>query len=64
MFVAFAMLAACGILVLSTPLLRAQSGTFSSFDAPGAGGQGTFPIAINRSGLIVGYFTQTGHSQS
>jgi uncharacterized membrane protein len=61
MFVAFATLAACGILVLSAPLLRAQSGTFSSFDAPGAGGRGTFPIAINRSGLIVGYFTDSSN---
>jgi uncharacterized membrane protein len=54
---AFAMLATCGIFLLSTPLLRAQTpaATFSSFDAPGAA-QGTFPLAINRSGLIVGYF--------
>jgi len=40
--------------VLSAAAAQAQ-GTFVSFDAPGAA-QGTFPMAINRSGLIVGYF--------
>ena len=60
-FLAFATLTGCGIFVLSTPLLRAQAGTFSSFDAPGAGGRGTFPLAIDRSGLIVGYFTDSGN---
>lgn len=65
---AFAMLAACSIFVLSTPLLRAQApaSTFLSFDAPGAGtsdGQGTFPVAINRSGLIVGNFTDSSRVQ-
>jgi hypothetical protein len=37
--------------------------TFVPIDAPGAGtgeGQGTFPLAINRSGVIVGYFTDGG----
>ena len=65
---ALAVLAACSILVLSTPLIRAQApaATFLSFDAPGAGtaqNQGTFPLAINRSGLIVGYFTDSSNVQ-
>src|SRR5204863_4738038 len=34
----------------------AQSFTFTSFDAPGAGQAGTFPFSINSRGLIVGYF--------
>src|SRR5271166_5598132 len=44
---------------LSARSLSAQA-TFVPIDAPGAGtgqGQGTFPLAINRSGVIVGYFT-------
>jgi uncharacterized membrane protein len=58
---AFAVLAACGVLVLSTPLLRAQApaGTILSFDEPDAGaafGEGTVPVAINSNGVIVGYY--------
>ncbi len=39
---------------------RAQQGTFTTFDAPGAGtgsGQGTFAFAINPAGVITGYYT-------
>ncbi len=58
---AFVMLAACCILVLSTPLLRAQApaGAILSFDEPDAGtafGEGTVPVAINANGVIVGYY--------
>ncbi len=55
--VAFAALIVFGT---SNQVLHAQ--TFTSFDAPGAA-QGTFPIAINRSGLIVGYFVDAGGVQ-
>ena len=34
----------------------AQSFTFTSFDAPGAGQAGTFPFSIDSRSLIVGYF--------
>ena len=39
--------------------LRASDGTFTIFDAPGAGtgpGQGTFAENINPNGLIAGYY--------
>jgi hypothetical protein len=61
---AFVTLAACSICGLSTQ--RAHAQTFLSFDAPGAGtsdGQGTFPVAINRSGLIVGNFVDASGAQ-
>jgi hypothetical protein len=57
-------LVAFGILALSAPTAHAQ--TFLPFDAPGAGTaaeQGTFPLAINSSGLIVGYFVDSGGVQ-
>lgn len=37
----------------------AQQGTFTTFDAPGAGtglNQGTFPVAINPAGAVTGYY--------
>jgi hypothetical protein len=42
-----------------TTSLFAQTSTFTSFDAPGAGtgiDQGTFPVAINSEGVIAGYY--------
>jgi hypothetical protein len=51
----------CGCLLFGSGGCPAHAqATFVSIDAPGAGtgqGQGTFPLAINRSGVIVGYFT-------
>ena len=38
--------------------LRTPAGTFVTFDVPGAGtlsGEGTYPWAINQSGVITGY---------
>jgi hypothetical protein len=55
-----ATLAAFSIFASGIPPACAQ--TFASLDAPGAGtgqGQGTFPLAINSSGVIVGYFTDS-----
>ncbi len=50
----------CGCLLFGSGVRPALAqATFVSIDAPGAGngpGQGTFPLAINRSGMIVGYF--------
>ncbi len=40
--------------------LRAPDGTFTTFEAPGAGtgaDQGTFPEALNPEGAIEGYYT-------
>jgi hypothetical protein len=51
----------CGSLLFGLGVCPAHAQTtFVPIDAPGAGtgqGQGTFPIAINSSGVIVGYFT-------
>lgn len=39
--------------------LVAQTSTFVSFDAPGAAGQGTFAVGINRSGVVAGFYTDS-----
>jgi hypothetical protein len=47
------------LLVCGLQLYGQQKGTIITFDAPGAGTglyQGTFPLAINPAGLIVGYY--------
>ena len=57
-FFAFIVFAAFGILAMSTPLSSAQA-TFLSFDEPQAGnafGGGTYPVAINSNGVIVGFY--------
>jgi hypothetical protein len=44
--------------------LRAPDGTFTTFDAPGAGTgayQGTFAISINPAGAITGYYTDASN---
>lgn len=49
------------LFILSARSARAQA-TFVRIDAPGGGtgeGQGTYPVAINSSGVIVGYFTDS-----
>jgi hypothetical protein len=69
-FLSFVISAASVVLTLclsATGFAQSMSGTFTSFDAPGAGtgsGQGTFPVAIDRDGLIGGYMmdsTNTPH---
>ena len=53
-------LALCLLILLSVPAGGSISGTFTIFDAPGAGtgfGQGTSPQAINAGGDIAGYYT-------
>ncbi len=57
----FALVLFCGFLLFGLGIFPAHAQvTFVRIDAPGAGtgqGQGTFPVAINSSGVIVGYFT-------
>jgi hypothetical protein len=36
--------------------LRSPKGTFTTFDAPDAGGFGTFPYGLNQQGVTVGYY--------
>jgi hypothetical protein len=43
--------------------VRAADGTFTFFDAPGAGkgsGQGTFPMTNNSRGAVTGYYIDGG----
>jgi hypothetical protein len=40
---------------LSHGFLRTPDGRFTTFDVPGAGENGTFPIGINLEGAVVGY---------
>ena len=40
--------------------LRSPEGNFTTFDVTGAGGFGSFPIALNLEGAIVGYYTDAG----
>ena len=42
--------------------LVAQTSTFVSFDAPGAAGQGTFAVGINRSGVVAGFYTDSSNA--
>jgi hypothetical protein len=55
------LLQAAIVLLFSAVSLFAQT-SFTTFDAPGAGtgsGQGTFPVGINSSGEVAGYFFDT-----
>jgi len=40
---------------LSHGFLRSPDGKFTTFDVPGAGANGTFPIGLNLEGAVVGY---------
>jgi hypothetical protein len=37
--------------------LRTPDGSYTTFEAPGAGGYGSIPIGINLEGAVVGYYT-------
>ena len=42
--------------------LRSPDGNFTTFEVTGAGGYGSFPIALNVEGSIVGYYTDSTYS--
>src|SRR5208282_3924595 len=39
--------------------LRSPDGHFTTFDVPGVGGYGSFPVALNLEGATVGYYTDS-----
>src|SRR5437764_1008413 len=59
--------ALCGLLLVGVCLsASAQSFTFTTFEAPGAGtasDQGTFGASINNSGVSTGYYVDAGGAQ-
>jgi hypothetical protein len=61
----FHLLVAVVVLCCIALLLAAQTPGFTSFDAPHAGtraNQGTIPVKINASGVITGYYVDSGNS--
>jgi hypothetical protein len=41
--------------------LRRPDGTFMTFEVPGSGGYGSFPIGLNLEGAIVGYYSDSNY---